>query len=452
MQEFREYVKKHLPEIVRDLSEFCALPSVAGNTAALEAAAEWVAQALKDCGLSVQLLSVGGPPVVYAEQRVRGKPTILFYNHYDVQPPGDGAAWQFPPFEPRKYRRRLYARGAVDNKGALVARLWALRAWRDLHGQIPVGVRFVVEGEEEVGSPHLPAFVEQYAELLKADGCIWEAGEVSARGRPHLYLGMKGVLSVALESRGASSELHSSWATIAPNPAWRLLWALSRLKTPDEEVLIEGFYDSVDGPNREDVRAARRMPFPEEEFLQAWGIPAFLGNLTGGTLLLAQFYAPTCNISGFQSGHVGERIRTIVPSSARAQLDFRLVPSQCPQEVLDLLRQHLEREGFDDIVVQPLGPALPPFRTPPDAPFVQVVVEATRAVYRPRPAVFPIAGGSGPMYLFGERLELPIVSLGVGYPEDNVHGPNENVRLGDLERGVAHVAAILDRLVEGLPR
>lgn len=446
MQKFRDYARQHLPDAIQELSDLCALPSVAGRPQDLQATAERVARSLADIGLEVRLVSAGGPPVVLAERQVPGKPTVLFYNHYDVQPAGTEDDWRFPPFAPRLYRRRLYARGAVDNKGALVARLWALRAWQKVRGRIPVGVRFLVEGEEEIGSPHLPALVAAEAERLRAAGCIWESGEVSAKGQPCLYLGMKGVLSVELEVRGAANEIHSGWATVAPNPAWRLIWALSRLKSPSEEVLIDGFYDDVAGPSRQEIEEARRIPFFEKELLHVWKVPAFLQDLSGGTLLLCQFYSPTCNISGLESGYVGEDMRTIVPAVARARLDFRLVPHQRPERILELLRRYLDEEGYADVAVRPMGPALAPYNTPRDAPFVQAVIEATRQAYLRPPVVFPTAGGSGPMAVVGQTLGLPIVSLGVGHPGENIHGPNENLRLADMERGIVHVAAVLERL------
>lgn len=451
MQHFRDFARRHLPQVVEDLRCLCAIPSMAGRPRELEAAADWVARALEGCGLRVQLLSAGGPPVVLAEREVPGRPTVLFYDHYDVQPAGNEREWHFPPFSPRLYRRRFYARGAVDNKGTFLARLWALRAWQELEGGLPVGVRFLVEGEEEVGSPHLAEFVLTYAERLRADGCIWESGGVSSDGRPHLYLGMKGLLSVELEVQGATTELHSGWATIAPNPAWRLVWALARLKSPDEEILIDGFYDAVEGPVHEEIQRSRRLPFPEEDYLEAWKVPSFLQGMSGSTLLLCQFYSPTCNISGLASGHTGDGERTIIPAMARARLDFRLVPRQRPEEVLEQLRRHLDQEGFGDIQIRVLGSPLQPFRTPPEAPFVRAVVEATRRAFGKSPAVFPIAGGSGPIFLFGQGLGMPVVGLGIGHPGSQVHGANENVRLSDLERGIVHVAAVLGRLAEGLP-
>lgn len=446
MEEFKAWSHQHRSELVEELSELCALPSTADQPEVLQATAERVAESLEACGLSVRLLSAGGPPAVVAEHLVPGKPTVLFYNHYDVQPAGDESLWRFPPFAPHCYRRSLYARGAVDNKGALVARLWALRAWRDLQGQLPVGVRFLVEGEEEVGSPHLEALLDQHADKLQADGCIWESGEVNNRGQPYLYLGMKGVLCLELEARGAANDLHSGWATVAPNPAWSLVWALSRMKSLTEEVLIDGFYDDVEGPTREEIAEARQIRFPGKSLLRAWEVPTFLQDLSGAPLLLCQFYSPTCNISGFESGHTGSGVRTIIPSVARARVDFRLVPNQRPEKILELVRQFLAEEGLGDVVIRPLGPALRPFRTPSDHPFVRTVVKATREAYPRRPIVFPTAGGSGPMYILGEKLDLPIVSLGVGHPKGNVHGLNENVRLRDLERGVVHAAAVLKHL------
>jgi acetylornithine deacetylase/succinyl-diaminopimelate desuccinylase-like protein len=441
-----------MDEIIQELSELCALPSIAGREDDLQATAEYVARSLKACGLKTRLISAGGPPVVYAEKRVRGKPTVLFYDHYDVQPAGDESKWRFPPFEPRKFRRSFYARGAVDNKGNVIARLWALRAWQELRGELPVGVRFVIEGEEEIGSPHLADFVEANKKLLQADGCIWEAGDINAKRQPQLYLGMKGVLCIELETQGAANELHSSWATIAPNPVWRLVWVLGRLKGSNEDILIDGFYDDVLGPTREEIDAARKLPFPEKELLEIWQIDGFLQGLSGDTIPLCQFYSPTCNVSGIEGGHAGNGIRTIVPSSAKARLDFRLVPEQRPERILELVRKYVKAEGFDDVVVRPLGPALPPSATSAEAPFVQAVIEATQRAYKRRPAVFPTAGGSGPMYLFSERLGMPVVSLGVGHPNDNTHGPNENVRLSDLEKGIAHIGAILERLSEGVTK
>lgn len=451
MEQFRAYAHAHLAEITQELSALCALPSIGGREDALLATAGRVAEALEGCGLKARLVSAGGPPVVLAERLVRGRPTVLFYDHYDVQPAGEESRWRFPPFSPTVYRRCLFARGAVDNKGTLVARLWALRAWRDLHGGLPVGVRFLVEGEEESGSPHLGDLIAAQRRRLRADGCIWEAGEIGSQGRPSLYLGMKGILEVELEVRGAGQDLHSGWATIAPNPAWRLVWALSRLKSPDEGINIDGFYDDAEGPTREEIRRSRKVPFAERDYLEAWQVPSFLQGLSGGPLLLCQFYSPTCNISGLESGHMGPGERTIVPAVARARLDFRLVPQQRPEAILELLRRYLDREGFGDVAIRPLGMMEAPFRTPPEAPFVRAVVEATRQAFGRVPAVFPTAGGSGPIYHFGHDLGLPVVGLGVGRPRANVHGPNENVRLLDLERGVVHVAAVLGRLAEGLP-
>ncbi len=453
MQLVRDYCQEHLSEIVDELSELCAIPSLFDRPAELQAAADWIAEALEGCGLAVQLVpSPDGPPTVLAEKLVRGKPTLLFYNHYDVQPAGDESLWRFPPFAPQLYRRRLYGRGTVDDKGALLVRLWALRAWRKLYGRLPVGVRFLVEGEEETGSPHLANVVEQHADSLRADGCVWESGEFSNRGQPEIYLGMKGLVSVELEAHGAAGEVHSGWATIAPNPLWRLLWALACLKSSAEEVLIDGFYDDVEGPSRAEIDRARSTPFAEKEFLEAWQIPHFLQYLSDGSLLLCHFFSPTCNVSGIEGGYVGPGERTIIPNSARARVDFRLVPQQQPDKVLQLLRQHLDREGFSDVTVRTLGPSLAPFRTPPDAPFVRAVVEATHAAFGKRPAVFASTGGSGPIALVGERLQAPIVGMGVGYPEANVHGANENVRTADLERGVLHVAAVLERLAKGLSK
>jgi acetylornithine deacetylase/succinyl-diaminopimelate desuccinylase-like protein len=353
--------------------------------------------------------------------------------------------WTSPPFAPTIYDGILRCRGVADNKGNIIARLYAIRAYQEVKGRLPISIKFCIEGEEEIGSPNLTAFVEQNRLLLKADACIWEGGSVNWQGQPVITFGVKGLLYVELVARGAARDVHSSLATVVPNPAWRLVWSLNSLKDKDERIRIDGFYDAIRPPSQKEVEAVKAIPLEEQELKENLGLRRFLLGLSGVEFGLRHFFEPTCNICGLTSGYGGEGSKTVLPCVARAKIDFRLVPDQRPEDVLTKLRRHLDENGFDDIDIVNLS-GENPARTPLDSPFGEVVCQTAREVYGLDPVIEPTMAATGPMSCFTDMLGIPTVCMGIEYPDNRAHAPDENIRLTDFVKGTKHVAAVLDRL------
>ncbi|NQT74210.1 MAG: M20/M25/M40 family metallo-hydrolase [Chloroflexi bacterium] len=445
MEQIYNYIEEHWLEAIEDLKRYCAQPSISAQAVGMEETATLTAELLRVCGINSQILQTKGQyPVVYGELKGESPYTLLFYNHYDVQPPEPLELWTSPPFKPTVNEGRLLARGVSDDKGDIIARLLAIKAFLNTRGHLPISIKFLIEGEEEVGSPNLPAFVENNRDLLTSDACYWEGGRVSWEDRAEIILGLKGIVGVELEAHGAIRDLHSSIGTIVPNPAWRLVWALGTLKDADENILIEGFYDDVRPPTNEETEAIRVLPSDETELKESLGIESFLNGLTGVDLNMRSILQPACNINGFISGYTGEGSKTVLPCYAKAKLDFRLVPDQNPKDIIAKLRKHLEKQGFADIVLT-AAEGEKPARTSLDSPYAKIVSEAAREVYGSEPIIKPSMTGSGPMHLFTATLGLPVASSGVSNPDSRPHAPDENIRLADFILAAKHVAAIMAR-------
>lgn len=444
------YLESHLDESIAELSKYCAQPSVAAQNWGLQECATLVQEMLRRRGFTVEINPTAGSPVVYAERRTRhagpgSQKTLLFYNHYDVQPPEPLELWDSPPFEPQVREGKLYARGVSDDKAHLTSRLFAIDALLEQEGDLPCNVKFVVEGEEEISSIHLKDYVYENRQKLAADACVWEFGAVDHREVPIQWLGMRGICYVELSVETAKIDVHSgTGGSIFPNAAWRLVWALSTLKGPDERIRIPGFYDAVVPPSPRDIELMEAMPEVAEEYQTRYGVEHFLKGLTGGVdLRLAEVFEPTCTICGLTSGYQGKGSKTVLPAQASAKVDFRLVPDQTPEAVLKGLRQHLDANSFTDVKINFLG-GEPPARTDPDDPFVRLVVVTAEPVYGMPMQVVPLVGGSGPSHPFIHYLNVPVVTAGVGYPGTQAHAPNENLRLDLYLKGAQHIARILE--------
>ncbi|NLF02371.1 MAG: M20/M25/M40 family metallo-hydrolase, partial [Anaerolineales bacterium] len=376
--------------------------------------------------------------------------TLLLYNHYDVQPADPLELWDSPPFEPTVREGNLYARGVSDNKGEFAARLAAVHALRDAQGELPVTIRWMVEGEEEIGSPHFAALAERYADLLRADGCLWEGSGFDAADRPEISLGAKGMLYVQYEVQGTGRDAHSGAAPILPSAAWRLVQALNSLRDADGRVRIPGFYDGVQPPTEAQVAAMAAQTDMEAEMRKAFGVEQFVDGLTGLALRERAAFSPTANIAGLLTGYTGEGVKTVLPACAMAKMDFRLVPDQHPDDIFEKLRAHLAAEGFDDIRLTKLG-AAEPVVTPIEHPFVQRVITAAER-FAGRPAtVDPLVGGTLPFLGWLRRfVGVPGLSApgNPTYWANNAHSPNEHIRLSDLARAVQFNVALLTALGE----
>ncbi|MEW5988844.1 MAG: M20/M25/M40 family metallo-hydrolase, partial [Chloroflexota bacterium] len=410
------YIDQHLDNFVADLARLCNQPSVSAQNLGIQECAQLVATMLQEKGYEAEVLPTAGHPIVFGEARRSSEgamglaKTLLFYVHYDVQPPEPLELWESPPFELTRRGDNLYARGAADDKGHVVARLAAVEAVRTILGELPCHVKFVVEGEEELGSPNIGPFIEQHQERLAADACVWEFGGVDHTGASTQYLGMRGICYVELSVATASQDAHSGLAgSIFPNAAWRLVWALNSLKDSQERIQIPGFYDHVRPPSERDLALLAALP-EEADVLQAmYGLRGFLKGLTGGVeLRRAAVFEPTCTICGLDSGYQGPGSKTVLPAKAAAKVDFRLVPDQTPEEVLAKLRTHLDAQGFEDVAITYLG-GTRPARTDPDHPFVELAIATATRVYGRPPVIYPLVGGSGPNHPFIHVLKLPVV-------------------------------------------
>jgi acetylornithine deacetylase/succinyl-diaminopimelate desuccinylase-like protein len=437
LEAFYAYVDENADRFIEELKKLCSQPSVAAQGVGTAEAARMVLDMLRGIGADARLIEVtGAPPVVYGETG-QGNKTLIIYDHYDVQPPEPLDEWKSQPFSPEIRDGFLYCRGVADNKGDLVSRLQAIESYQATSGSLPLKIKFVFEGEEEIGSPHLTQFVDENRELLVgADGCLWEGGRVDTSGRPEVYLGLKGILYVELRAKGASRDIHSSWAPLVPNPAWRLVWALSTLKDPNDRLTLDGLMEHVAEPPAQESELLKKIPFNDEELGQDLGLPELLGGVKGTEAVRQLLYSPTCTICGMLAGYTGEGAKTVLPHEARVKLDFRLVPNLEPDLVLHLLRGHLDRRGFEDVEIATVS-GEQPARSSFDTPVALAAAKAASTVYGQEPVVYPSMAGSGPMYALSTELGIPAVSgVGVGHAQSRIHAPNENIKLEDYFRSI----------------
>lgn len=441
-----QHINANLDYWLAQLGRICAQPSVSAQNFGISECADLVATMLQEQGFAAQVLPSDGYPVVVGEAKGKSDKTLLFYLHYDVQPAEPLELWHSDPFTLSQRDGAVYARGVSDDKGHIICRLAALAAVRDALGELPCNIKFIIEGEEEIGSPNMPAFVEKNQELLAADACIWEFGSVDYEGRPRQSLGMRGICYVELSVESMSQDAHSGLGgSIFPNAAWRLTWALNTLKDQNERVLIPGFYDNVLPPSERDLELLAALPEEANELKEMFGFDQFLLGIEGGVeLQKTAVFEPTCTICGLTAGYQGPGSKTVLPAKATAKIDFRLVPDQRPDEIVAKLRAHLDANGFQDVQLRYLGGGRPA-KVDPDDPFVQIANQTAVEVYGTDPIVEPIIGGSGPNYPFIHTLGLPLISAGVGYPGSNVHAPNENMTIDNFILGTRHTAYIIER-------
>jgi acetylornithine deacetylase/succinyl-diaminopimelate desuccinylase-like protein len=434
---FDAHVRARRQDYVDELCALIRLPTVSAQKSAIEETARVVLDRAKRAGFAATAERVtGGPPTIVGEQG-SGARTLLVYDHYDVQPPDPLDEWTTAPFEPTVRDGFLFGRGTSDNKGNLMARLEAVEAYKATVGPLPLRVRVLFEGEEEIGSEHLNEFARTYADRLRADGCIWEAGYKDAAGRPTVSLGLKGICYVDLKVRGTKLDVHSSVGGIVPNAAWRLTWALASLKNERDEITVDGLMDHVRKPSAADLAILEELPYDEAGSKKIYGIDRFVAGLTGMALKQRYFLEPTCTICGLSSGYQGEGSKTVLPAVASAKVDFRLVPDLTPELVRELLRKHLDARGFTDVEITPHHGERPS-RWPPDSDVAKAAVAANRAAYGVEPVVYPLMAGSGPMAQVCDQLGIPAVGFGAGNAGSANHAPNENIAIEDY---IDHIRA-----------
>jgi acetylornithine deacetylase/succinyl-diaminopimelate desuccinylase-like protein len=448
MEKVLQYIDDHADEFIARVQALCRQPSIAAQGIGMEEMAAMVTEMLRGLGADAHLVPTSGYPVVFGQiGGPAGSKTLGFYNHYDVQPPEPLELWESEPFAAEIRDGHIYARGVADNKGNLVSRICAVEAYQQVKGALPLTVKFIVEGEEEIGSVHLKEFARENRDLIACDGLIWESGYKNRSEQPVTSLGVKGILYIELRVRGANTDAHSATAAVIPSPVWRLVWALNSLKGPDERVAIPGFYDDVRPPTAAEMDLLKKMPLDEKLWRSSIDIDDFVLGLTGLPLKEKYLLQPTCNLCGLEAGYTGEGLKTVLPNAAMCKIDFRLVPDQDPHKILDNLRTFLDEQGFDDIEIK-LWDADWAHRTDPHDPLVKAVVTAAERVYDEPPVVVPTSAGSGPRYTLCGELGIPSAGAGTGYYDSKNHAPNENIRVADFIEGVKHIAVLLDEFTK----
>ena len=443
-EKIMKYIDDTQDDAIDALKKLVRIPSVAAKGEGLSETASLVEKMLKDIGLETEQHEItGGAPVVTGWKDVGAKRTLLFYNHYDVQPAEPFDLWDSPPYEPEIRDGRLWGRGVADNKGDAILRIWVLKAFKETGTDLPVNIKFVVEGEEEIGSLHLPEYIEKNKDFLRADGGIWEFGGADINGLQEAWLGLKGVFFVELEVVRLSRDVHSSLACTLPSAAYRLVWALNSLKDMNSKITIDGFYDGIKPLTNAELKALEKIDLNEEKLKKEFGIDEYLNGLTGQALKEAYYGEPTCNICGITTGYQGKGSMTVLPAQATVKIDFRLVEGMHPDDIHKKLRKHLDSNGFTDIKVIYFE-GYPAAKTPVDHPFVNIVNEANKRTHGHDLVVHPTSPGSGPLYLFNEF--VPMVSVGCGDYLAKAHSPNESISLENFRKAQHRVVAIIDEM------
>ncbi len=435
-----EIVKKNEQSELDCLEKLIGIPTCCNKKHDMKPIVAQLTQEFEKRGFTVQTFSTAGSPVLVAEMNLGMEKTLMFYNHYDVQPEEPLEEWKSPPYTLTNKNERLYGRGVNDNKGPLVANIFGVQAAFEAGYQPKSNIRFIIEGEEEVGGPNLEEFCKAHPDLLKSDGCIWEEAYATPNRRSELFAGVKGDVYFELHAKGVHVDAHSSNAAMIMNPAWRLVWALSTLKNEKEEILIDGYYDDVIPPRKDELQLFDKYPRDlTEQYRQLYKINEFLLRREGVEFWKELLLRPTCTISGLSAGYEGPGSKTVIGREAMAKLDFRIVPDQKVERVQRLLREHLDKRGFSDIETQ-LITGYGPSRTPVDHPFIVLLADMARDFTGTDPIIFPSHQASGPAYLFGPY--TPWAMCSTPDPEANAHAPNESMRLSDFIHMTMFVAAI----------
>lgn len=439
LQDVYKYIEENADRMLERLWPLLSQRSISAQGAGMSESARLLAQIMEDVGIKTQILPTSGETMVFGQVDERADTTLLVYGHYDVQPPEPLEQWKSPPFEPTVRDGFIYARGAADNKGQLYAHLMAIEALLATRGRLGCNVKFLFEGEEEVGSPNLAPFIRANKQLLAADACYTSDALQHPEGHPYIFPGLKGMVTMELTCRGANRDRHSAMADIIENPAWRLLHALTSMRDLDGQISVDGFYDDVVPLSRRDRELLAAVPNPKEQLKADLGLQS-LRPAAEENFHVART-EPTFNISGLVSGYTDEGMKTVLPHVASAKLDIRLAPKQHPDRIASLVRAHLDKQGFTDVEMEVTGRSIPSM-TDVEHPFVELVLEAAREGFGRDPLLYPKVVGSGPDYVFTDILGMPSVIVPYAGSGSEIHAPNENMAVDAIVKGARTSAAV----------
>jgi len=451
LSNIQEFIKENQETYIEQLFTLIRQKSISAQNDGMIKCAELLKGMMEELGIETQIMKTEGHPVVYGEMIKDGNCfTLLIYGHYDVQPPEPMEDWLSPPFEPTIRDGRIYGRGAGDNKGQLMAQLLGIKTYLTHFKDLPINIKFVIEGEEETGSPHLASFVKAHRDLLKADLVYTADGSSHNSGAPLILLGARGALDLELTAKGAAWDNHSgNMGNIAPNPAWKLINLLTTMCDEEGQVLIKGFYDHIRPPSKREKELLQKLPFDAEDIGQKIGYPHL--EMDGETYYHKLTMEPTFNINGIQSGYMGEGMKTIIPSTATVKMDVRLVIDQDPTDIYNKIVKHVQKHD-PDIEVAFIA-AMEPSRTSADLDVVKVVTNAVHLAYEQEPLIQPSLGSSLPDYVWTKILEVPSIIMPYANFDQRNHSPNENIVIDNFLKGInctCHVIHALGDYAENL--
>ena len=439
------YIEKNSKRFIDELKELCSFPSISNHGRdAIQPARDWLATRLAKFTDRVETLEAGGMPALYAEVPGAGRRKLLLYQHYDVQPVDPIDLWQSPPFEPAERDGRIVARGVADDKADVMARIHAVETLKEL-GDVPVTLRFLIEGEEEIGSKSFEKIAHTHADKLRADGCLWESGtSFDDAGRPTIQFGCRGLLYVTLRVKLLDFDQHSGFASIYPSAAIYLVSALASLRDLDMNIKIDGFYDQVVKPTEADRRMMATIDAEVEKRRKLVGFDRLVRDPKPDQVIEQMLFLPTCNVAGITTGYQGPGSKTVLPAEATAKLDFRLIPDQDPDDIRQKLRKHLDRHGFEKIELLE-GEGEKPARSDPGSAVARAVIETVREMHG-EPVLWPFMPATGPMHPVVADLGIPtVLPVGVGRPDNRIHAPNENIRAADYINTIRLMCRIWER-------
>lgn len=439
------YVDQHEQIFLDRLIDYLRRPSISAYGEGIGEVAEYIAGVMRRMGLDVKIMPTSGWPMVFGTAVVQpGAPTVLLYGHYDVQPPDPLEAWITPPFEPSVRAGRLYARGVGDNKGQHFAQLMALETLLACRGAFPCNIKVLLEGEEEIGSPHMPEFIREHSDELRADLVIVSDGPVHESGRSIISFGVRGVLDIELRARGANQDLHSgNWGGIVPNPLWTLVHLLATMKNERGEITIDGFYENVQPQNELERAALAKLPINIAQVKQSLDLQLLDEPQERGYFERLSAW-PTLTINGIHGGYGGPGSKTVLPHEAVAKCDIRLVEAQTAEEILAKVKAHVQRHAPEVSVIS--HGAVDPSKTPLDSSFVPLLQRAITAAQGEEPLLVPAMGGSLPNYVFTKTLGIPAFGVPYANADEANHAPNENMEVARFFKGIKTGAAMLSYL------
>ncbi|HET6716784.1 MAG TPA: M20/M25/M40 family metallo-hydrolase, partial [Nitrososphaeraceae archaeon] len=434
-------VESEIDTLTSQLQQLIRVPSVsAKKQLTITKCAKLVSEIMSKAGIKSELLKLDYnseeiAPVVYGEVKSKNNPdgkTILFYNHYDVQPPEPIELWDDDPFSGKIDGNLIFGRGASDDKGELITRIKAVQYFLEETGDIPCNVKFLIEGEEEVGSSHLEKYLIKYRQKFSCDATIWEFGYIDEKETPIISLGMKGLLCVELHAICANADLHSSLAVLVENPAWRLVHALKTIRDENGTITIKNWHEDIRDFSAEELECIKQEDFDISDFKKNYGLSNIFNENDTEKMKKASVGGVTSNISGLFSGYIGEGSKTVLPSKAMAKLDFRLVPEMKPEKQFELLRDHFDSNGYKDIQLKFMS-GEPACRIPVNNEFVKLV-EASALEEFGKVIKSISSAGTGPMWYFNSILKCPCVGIGCTYKYSRIHSPNEFVRIDLIKK------------------